>query len=329
MLANIARSTHVFYVTDKGFAVPTIASIESLRRWNSAADIEINVVLLGMSTDEISAFMRTSDDLRVQIHTLSTDKLQFFDKTHFNKTHVPYSTLARFLIPEFIGFAADKDILYIDGDTWFLKDPEDLLQFAAPKTGILAAEDQSYFYRNDIGSTGRDIKSYFGDIGVSESTGYFNAGVIKSRADEWARICDDCIAYLADNLTICRYHDQSALNAVVSARRMRLSPVWNFQTPYWNWNLSDIAEPKLLHFVGGGKPWMGMLRSWSGIYAPYSQVVRARANPLFPLKVWNDEEQAREINKERWAIFKSRTIFRARVQSRRALFRGLVDRAVL
>lgn len=93
------------------------------------------------------------------------------------------------------------------------------------------------------------------------------------------------------SLAACRYHDQSALNAVVSMRRVRLSPAWNFQTPYLNWNLRDVAVPKLLHFVGGAKPWMGLLKSWSGIYEDYTQVLRCRAHPLFPMKVWNYEEQ--------------------------------------
>ena len=118
MQTKTARSTHVFYVTDKGFAIPTIASIESLRRWNSAADIDVNVVLLGMTAAETSAF-EGGGRIAATDSYLSTDRLEFFDKTRFNKTHVPYSTLARFLIPEFIDAAAENDILYIDGDTWF------------------------------------------------------------------------------------------------------------------------------------------------------------------------------------------------------------------
>lgn len=326
---TLRRSTEVFFLTDKGFAIPTVASIESLRRWDSASQIKVNVVLFGMDQEEVSAFLQSTDDLRVTVHILSADQLEFFDKEHFNKTHVPYSTLARFLIPQFAGKDANTDILYVDGDTWFLQDPKSLLDIPAPETGLLASEDQSYFYKNEVGPTGRAISAYFANIGVTEDTGYFNAGVIKCRADEWASICADCLSYLKDSLPLCRYHDQSALNAVASRKRIRLSPAWNFQTPYWSWDLPSLEAPRLLHFVGGGKPWMGVLKSWSSIYVDYMQVIRGRTHPLFPLKVWSYEEQVREINGERWAALKNKTFFRRRIQHRRERFQKLVDSSVL
>jgi lipopolysaccharide biosynthesis glycosyltransferase len=323
------RPTEVFYSTDSGFAVPTIASIQSLRRWPSAALTDINVVLLGMNDREIATFQRATSDLRVKVHTLSADDLAFFDKKNFNKTHVPYSTLARFLIPRFVGGGPDSDILYVDGDTWFVSDPKALLDFPAPDIGLLAAEDQSYFFWNDVGETGREIAAYFADLRIDESKGYFNAGVLKCRADEWASICQDCLLYLKDHLSLCRYHDQSALNAVVASKRVRLSPAWNFQTPYWGWGMADIEAPRLLHFVGGGKPWMGMQQAWSSIYDDYARVIRRRADPVFPMKLWNPQEQSQMLKEENWTNLKNRTIFLHRIWHRRELFRQLLDTAAL
>jgi lipopolysaccharide biosynthesis glycosyltransferase len=323
------RSTEVFYATDAGFAVPTLASIASLRRWPSAKNLAVNVLLLGMTEPQVAAFEERSADLSIKLHTLANERLADFNNKNFNQTHVPLTTLARFLIPEFNRDNELSDVLYVDGDTWFVRDPKDLIELPAPELGLLASEDQSSFYVNDIGATGKVVSAYFNAIGVDRSKGYFNAGVLKCRTGEWARLSDGCLAFLRSNLAICRYHDQSALNAVAGKIRTRLSPAWNFQTPYWAWNVTEFAEPKLLHFVGGPKPWMGMLRAWSAIYPEYSAAIRQRSHGLFPLKIWNDEEQRQSLEQERRAGLKNRSIFLFRVARRRSQFRNLVRTAII
>jgi lipopolysaccharide biosynthesis glycosyltransferase len=325
---SIQRATEVFYITDAPFAVPTLLSIESLRRWQSASNLRINVVLLDMNQDRVDDFTRLAEDLCLQIHSLSTDALASLRNDRFNPTHVPLATLARFLIPEFFG-DEDDDILYVDGDTLFVQDPRELLDFLAPETGLLAAEDQSYFYANDYGKTGENIRSYFTNIGVTAKQGYFNAGVMKFRAREWIKISKDCLSFLEDNLSICQYHDQSALNAIVGCKRIRLSPIWNFKPSYRNWGVSKIAEPKLLHFVGGDKPWMGNLKVWSELYPDYIKAVERRRHESFLLRAWDEEEQAGRLKAERWQQIKDNTIFLRRKARRRAMFHGLVETSVL
>jgi lipopolysaccharide biosynthesis glycosyltransferase len=320
--------TRVFYTTDTGFAVPTLASIESLRRWTSANELRVSVVLLGMNAAETEAFERRSADLGIDTYGISAEALADFDNENFNQTHVPYTTLARFLIPQFIPPNEAAEILYLDGDTWLAQDPTMLLDIAAPDTGLLGCEDQSDFYADDFGETGRAVTTYFKNISVDRSKGYFNAGVLKFKSQEWARISDGCLAFLKNNLGICRYHDQSALNAVAGRTRVRLSPVWNFQTPYWDWGLDAIAAPKLLHFVGGAKPWMGTMKALESIYSDYTNVIRKRSDPLFPLKIWSSTEQRHESAHELRMRLKQRTIFYHRILGRRHHFKHLLATSV-
>lgn len=323
---SVQRTTEVFYITDAPFAIPTLISIESLRRWKSASNLPINVVLLDMNKDQVEDFSRLAQDLRLQIHSLSTDALAAFGNDKFNATHVPHATLARFLISEFFR-DQDADILYVDGDTLFVQDPKELLDIPAPEIGLLAAEDQSYFYANDYGKTGKNISAYFANIGVNAEQGYFNAGVMKFRAREWVKISKECLSFLENNLSICQYHDQSALNAVAGRKRIRLSPIWNFKPSYRNWGIS--AEPKLLHFVGGDKPWMGKLQIWSELYPVYMKAVERRRHGSFLLKTWDEGQHADRLKAERWQQIKDNTIFLHRIAHRRAMFRGLVETSVL
>lgn len=325
---SIQRATEVFYITDAGFAVPTLVSIESLRRWRPARNLRINVVLLDINQERVEAFADLAQDLSLQIHSLRTNALASLDNESFNPTHVPLATLARFLIPEFFR-NEDYDILYVDGDTLFVQDPGELLDFPAPEIGLLAAEDQSYFYANDYGKTGKNIRAYFANIGVKAKQGYFNAGVLKFRTREWITISKDCLTFLEDNLSICQYHDQSSLNAIVGSKRVRLSPIWNFKPSYWNWGVSEITEPKLLHFVGGDKPWMGKLEIWSKLYPEYIAAVERRKHKSFLLRAWGEEEQAARRKAEMLQQIKENTIFLRRKARRREMFRDLVETSVL
>jgi lipopolysaccharide biosynthesis glycosyltransferase len=322
------RTTEVFYVTDAPFVVPTLVSIESMRRWKSTRDLPINVVLLDMNESQINEVRQLAQDLQVRLHSLGTDALVAYGNEKFNATHVPHATLARFLISEFFR-NLDSDILYLDGDTFFVDDPKDLLDIPAPDTGLLAAEDQSYFYAGDFGKTGKNVRSYFGNIGVNDERGYFNAGVMKFQAREWINISKECLLFLESNLALCQYHDQSALNAVAGSKRTRLSPIWNFRPAYWDWGVSDFAKPKILHFVGWEKPWMGKLQLWSEFYPDYFNAVQRRRHASFPLEVWGDAQQADRLKAERWQRIKNRTVFLYRIARRRDRFRTLIEASVL
>lgn len=324
----MSRTTEVFYLTDSPFVVPTLISIESLRRWKSADKLPVNVVLLDMNEGQINDFKQLAHDLDVRAHSLSGEALRSFANEKFNATHVPTATLARFLISEFFN-DEDADILYIDGDTLFVDDPKELLEIPAPEAGLLAAEDQSYFFARDYGKTGNNLRSYFANIGVKAEQGYFNAGVLKFRAREWIKISRACLSFLDSNLAVCQYHDQSALNAIVGSNRVRISPIWNFTPNYWNWGVTETARPKLLHFVGGDKPWMGKLQVWSRFDLDYVQAIERRRHASFPLKVWDDHQQAERLEVERRQRIKGRTIFQYRLARRRAKFRDLIKNSVL
>jgi len=52
---------------------------------------------------------------------------------------------------------------------------------------------------------------------------------MKFRAREWVKISKECLSFLENNLSICQYHDQSALNAVAGRKTNSSFPIWNFK----------------------------------------------------------------------------------------------------
>lgn len=92
-----------------------------------------------------------------------------------------------------------------------------------------------------------------GDIGER----YFNAGIVVANGPVYSdmAISQNALSFLADHKDICRYGDQSALNAVIKGRWAELSYSWNWQhNRRYDWMIPS-RNPRFVHFVGPVKPW--------------------------------------------------------------------------
>ena len=188
----------------------------------------------------------------------------------WNITHVPRSALGRFFIADLLP-RPHKRILYLDGDTLFLRDPSALIDFCIPEGRFAAVEDSGYFARGEVLGQGKSVRAYLRNLGVDGNDGYFNSGVLLVAAQTWKGMSREAMQFICNNTKICRYHDQSALNAIIGRRRLRLSLAWNFQTAFRYWGIEDFVSPKIYHFTEGGKPWMGPVQPWSDLYPFYEQ----------------------------------------------------------
>src|SRR5258708_25515283 len=108
---------------------------------------------------------------------MGSEQLRGFDVANVSKTHVPLSTLGRLFLHEFIPDRYET-LVYIDGDTWIAGDITPLVTFRPPEQKICAAEDPSFFYRHDMGATGRRLRPYFCSFGPDWYPGFFNPGVL-------------------------------------------------------------------------------------------------------------------------------------------------------
>jgi hypothetical protein len=143
-------------------------------------------------------------------------------------------------------------------------------------------------------------------LGLDRDAGYFNAGVILTRADTWRSLSTEAFGFFLDHMELCLYHDQSALNAVAGRRRVRLAPQWNFAASYFDWHIKPPTPPQIVHFAGGEKPWLLPFHSFYTAYAD-------EFAPLAPLGLGHKALSQAEI----------------KAQARRAWLRWLRDRAML
>ena len=103
--------------------------------------------------------------------------------------------------------------------------------------------------------------SYYPQI-VPSGGGYFNSGLLVVNSEVFCTrgIAEASHKFLTDRPELCKYHDQTALNAIVNGDWDELSPVWNWQLRPRNVFALDSRRPRLIHTAGGIKPWNDVLR---------------------------------------------------------------------
>ena len=254
VMTRTGRRNGIFFVTDLGFLLPTLASALEVRRKVPSDRADIRIV-----TTEIAPeiFHRVGDFIApygIELDALNPSYFSGFDHAAYNKTHVPMSTLGRFFMLDAVPDRYDR-ILYLDGDTWPVGDLQALLDTDLPAGTIGAAHDRNYFRRNELGPVGKKTRAYFSGLGIDGDAGYLSAGVLLTDPKTWQEVTTDAFAFFVENTARCLYHDQSALNAVVGKRWSRIAPQWNYASSYMEWGLKPAAPPQILHFAGGDKPW--------------------------------------------------------------------------
>ena len=322
-----AGSCGVFYVTDEMFALPTLVSATALRRWIAPERADIRIVAIDIAPETFDALGTFLEPYAIALDVMDSGVFSNFDLTKFNKTHVPRATLGRFFMLDAAPKVYDH-IVYIDGDTWIAGDPAPLIEFRPGEGLIGAIEGPTSYYRHDISAHGRETRSYFEGIGLGADDGYFNAGVLSASASTWREIARDAFTYFCDNTERCKYHDESALNAVAAKRRVTLSHRWNFMSPYRDWGVEATVSPAIYHFTGAPKPWMGCFAPWAELYDAYLEALKPFAPLGLPLSQPTESDVRQgAINARNEA--KLRTVLAWRKLNRQRAFASVERRAVL
>jgi lipopolysaccharide biosynthesis glycosyltransferase len=228
---------------------------------------------------------------------VSIDDVVFsaIDKERLSRTQTPLATFGRFFMEDLLP-KSSRRIVYLDGDVLCVADPTILIDAAVPE-GFFAAAEDIIFYRQIVGrgATAEGIRNYFAKLDLRPENGYFNAGVFAVSRETWKAIARDALRYFLDNTEACKHFDQSALNAVVKDRRLRLSSKWNFQTQLKIWRADRFVTPRICHFNRYPKPWMGPCDPWKELHAYYTTAVAPFASLNLPL-VTLSEKAVAEIN---------------------------------
>jgi lipopolysaccharide biosynthesis glycosyltransferase len=205
-------------------------------------------------------------------HTLADDRIAGLPEMSF----IPATMWYRIYLPELLP-DVDK-ILYMDADT-----------IAVDRIDALWATDISEHYVAAVTNVFEPWnRAYPQALGLPDEEWYFNSGVLlmnlaAMRRDDTTRALRD-YALSAPNNRIA-WGDQDALNVVLSDRRVRLHPRWNFMNSVATFPEAEeifgaeaVREardnPAIRHFEGPSmnKPWHYMCaRSMRDLYFEHRQ----------------------------------------------------------
>lgn len=160
------------------------------------------------------------------------------------------ATYLRLLIP---GLLANRyrRILHLDGDILYQGQGIDILLAADLCGATLGAVRDNTQWR----TPGRSNPE-FQVLGRSGRP-YFNAGVLLIDTKRYVEqdVLGKCLELWGGDPGALIRHDQSLLNLVVDGTWAEFSPVWNWQYTWSSRFFADLAEPRLIHFIGPRKPW--------------------------------------------------------------------------
>jgi lipopolysaccharide biosynthesis glycosyltransferase len=316
----MAHECAVCYVTDRNFLLPSLVAAVGLRRFVPAHKADVFIFAIDLDDAEIDRVARIVQADAIQVVRMDSKSFPDAEWAQANKTHVPLATLGRFFIDDLLP-EATRRLVYLDGDTWVRRDPSALIDTVFEEGRFAAVEDITFFSRNDITGHGRSVRRYLAGLGIDGDRGYFNAGVFATSRTTWRNVTAEALQFFKDNTAACLYHDQSALNAVVGDRRIRLSPRWNFQTPFRYWSVDAQVDPVIYHFTQASKPWSGPVLPWAELFDPYEPELERFNSLALPMNRLSSEAIDTANQQARRQMQRLRWLMPLRLLGRRRAFR--------
>ena len=165
--------------------------------------------------------------------------------------HITLAAYLRVFIPMYVDASVAK-ILYLDADIIINDRIESLWQTDIEEHAVGAVENVVPGIRTVL----------------KDGDDYFNDGVMLINLEQWrsARIMEQTLAFISENPDKIVYHDQDALNAVLSGKWLSLHPKYNMQGAlfmdefdHFQGNPQQLREaidhPVIIHYSTPLKPW--------------------------------------------------------------------------
>ncbi len=165
-------------------------------------------------------------------------------------------TLVKLMLAEHLAGRYDK-ILYLDVDTTI---HDDVAAIFSLDTGefALAAVPAGRRWASWLKVPQAEFGVHVRALGMTEPYRFVNTGVLLIDVAKWNRteIGPRVLDFIRRNAELCFLPDEHGLNAVLDGRQAELSPLWNMGPSVWrDSTIRDIAEPIIVHYIGGDKPW--------------------------------------------------------------------------
>ncbi len=239
----------IVYASDAAYAAYAGVSLASVIQNNPGLPLRVFLLSDGVRAKDRRRFETLCRENGVAFTLIEVkDLLDRKTSATANNKYLSRTTYARLfigdLLPEDVA-----DVLYLDCDTLCRGSLLPLWEERLAAPVLLAVEDQ-----------GEMMKEHKKHLGLPDTQGYFNAGILLIRLERWRREGwgDRLLAYIQNETgERLAYHDQDALNACLWRETRLVASRWNWQLAEKPAKIADpeIAEATLIHYTGRFKPW--------------------------------------------------------------------------
>jgi lipopolysaccharide biosynthesis glycosyltransferase len=243
---------------------------------NSGKNLSFNLLTTGADSRPIRKLQRLAKRAAIPFSIVPVDTQLIDDLPTTGR--LPIYMYLRLLAPGVLLHL--NRFLYLDSD--ILVRSSLLPLFAQLPDDKLALGIRDYGY-SDIG---HGLKKTYQKLGLDPAAPYVNSGVLMINARLWRQDCitRQAVNYLQQYRSMISHPDQDALNAVLSGKLTEADLAWNVQIgailffDRLGWPADRailkrrkaelLSEAKLVHFIGGCKPWR------DGLFLPYVKEYR-------------------------------------------------------
>jgi lipopolysaccharide biosynthesis glycosyltransferase len=268
----MAPRTLVIYAGDARYAYPMLVSAWSVRAHASTDAFDIRIFAADYTPAQFDAAAAIAETLRVDFTPLNAADYLRFDLARFN-THRDFAHLKPAVLSRLVTGYAIPDrydqVLYLDGDTYCTGDIAPLVAFPAPKGRLFGVADSVNYFKHDPGRYAAWWRGLMGSLDIPTDATWYNTGVMMAERETWAERGAAALAFFEENVERCKFPVDCATNATAAAHWAPMSCRWNFMAPMRMWRLDASIQPRLYHFTGKEKPWLGRMDPWRDFWPRY------------------------------------------------------------
>lgn len=253
---------HFACATDDAYVPWCGIMLTSLREHHMNETIHVHILATSLSDESIRVLNNLQNEMFF-LNVIITNDIQLSNFPIRNGDHVSLATYCRLFLPEYLPETLDK-VVYLDCDVIVVGSLVELWNLELENHPCAAVIDEA-------SHTGAHSER----CGFDASIAYFNAGVILVNLNYWRKWnCQKILTdYVVKDPDRCKFHDQDALNGVFFKKWIELPLCYNLQTGFLTQRVYDslpsalsqlvnhaVANRKIIHFTGPGKPWLGHSR---------------------------------------------------------------------
>jgi lipopolysaccharide biosynthesis glycosyltransferase len=253
----------ICYSTDRGYLYPTFLSALQARAQSREDQASVCIVAIDLDAPTETLFRSACARENILFIPISRERIRGLK-----------STFCRLFLDELLPPEFDR-ILYIDGDTQIRGSLDDLLDTPLGSMQVMGASDPMAFLATEDSKIGRELRTYMFGLGFTPQQlgSYFNAGVLYAGREGWAALSAASLRFFEDHRALCKFLDQSALNAVSRLQHVPMSLRWNFPAFLMNCNVEAQIRPVIYHFMSNPRPWNGSFPPWTKDFVdPYIEM---------------------------------------------------------